>query len=134
MPVCSPRTRLTGKTRNKNSTKTKLYDIPNTYTETHVCKAKAVRHAGRLVGEKPYACIWLGSTVSPTLLNPPHSSDVKFGKELDEQDDNKQHILIRDLRPPFLDGKVVFTRQLDPINPVRDPTGDLATYVQLLTL
>lgn len=53
---------------------------------------------------------------------------MKFGKDLDEEDQGKQHILIRDLRPPFLDGKVVFTKQLEPINPVRDPTGDLAVY------
>jgi pre-mRNA-splicing factor ATP-dependent RNA helicase DHX38/PRP16 len=57
--------------------------------------------------------------------------DVKFGKDLDEEDEGKQHILIRDLRPPFLDGQVVFTKQLEPIDPVRDPTGDLATYDNL---
>ena len=36
------------------------------------------------------------------------------------------HILVRDLKPPFLDGKIVFTKQLEPVNPIRDPTSDMA--------
>ncbi|KAJ3212239.1 DEAH-box RNA helicase prp16, partial [Clydaea vesicula] len=53
-------------------------------------------------------------------------SQYRFGKELDEEEESRTHVLIRDLRPPFLDGKVVFTKQLDPINPVKDPTADMA--------
>lgn len=48
--------------------------------------------------------------------------------QLEEEDENRVHVLIRDIRPPFLDGKVVYTKQLEPVNPIRDPTSDLAVF------
>ena len=36
--------------------------------------------------------------------------------------------MVHDLKPPFLDGRTVFTKQLEPINPVRDPTSDMAIF------
>ncbi len=50
--------------------------------------------------------------------------------DLDFEDDtaNRIHILVHDLKPPFLDGRVAYTRQLDPISPIRDPTSDLAVF------
>jgi len=30
------------------------------------------------------------------------------------------------LKPPFLDGKVIFTKLVDPLNPVKDPTSDMS--------
>ncbi|WFC99409.1 RNA helicase [Malassezia yamatoensis] len=46
----------------------------------------------------------------------------------DEHEENRVHLMVHNLRPPFLDGKTVFTKQVAPVNPVRDPTGDLAIY------
>lgn len=34
--------------------------------------------------------------------------------------------LVRDLKPPFLDGRTVFTKQTEPIIPVKDPQSDMA--------
>jgi pre-mRNA-splicing factor ATP-dependent RNA helicase DHX38/PRP16 len=48
----------------------------------------------------------------------------------DEQEEERIHLLIRDLRPPFLDGKVVHTSQLETVQVVRDPTADLATVAR----
>lgn len=50
--------------------------------------------------------------------------------DLDFEDDSatRTHILVHDLKPPFLDGRVAYTRQLDPISPIRDPTSDLAVF------
>lgn len=31
-----------------------------------------------------------------------------------------------DTKPPFLDGRVVFTKQAEPIMPLKDPTSDMA--------
>ncbi|PWN44711.1 P-loop containing nucleoside triphosphate hydrolase protein [Ceraceosorus guamensis] len=47
---------------------------------------------------------------------------------MDDESESRVHLLVHDLRPPFLDGKTVFTRQLEPVNPVRDPTSDLAVF------
>lgn len=33
---------------------------------------------------------------------------------------------LTDTKPPFLDGRVVFTKQADPIMPIKDPTSDMA--------
>ncbi len=50
--------------------------------------------------------------------------------DLDFEDDSEAtvHVIVHELKPPFLDGTVVFTKQLEPINPVRDPTSDLAIF------
>lgn len=48
--------------------------------------------------------------------------------DFDDDQDSKVHVLVHDLKPPFLDGTVAYTKQLEPINPVRDPTSDLAIF------
>jgi pre-mRNA-splicing factor ATP-dependent RNA helicase DHX38/PRP16 len=51
--------------------------------------------------------------------------------EADFEDDNEAtriHILVHDLKPPFLDGKRVFTKQLDPVPAVRDNQSDMAVF------
>jgi pre-mRNA-splicing factor ATP-dependent RNA helicase DHX38/PRP16 len=49
-------------------------------------------------------------------------------QDFEDDQDSKVHVLIHDLKPPFLDGTIAYTRQLDPVNPVRDPTSDLAIF------
>jgi pre-mRNA-splicing factor ATP-dependent RNA helicase DHX38/PRP16 len=50
--------------------------------------------------------------------------------DLDFEDDSEStvHVMVHDLKPPFLDGRTVFTKQLEPINPIRDPTSDMAVF------
>lgn len=31
-----------------------------------------------------------------------------------------------DTKPPFLDGRVVYTKQAEPVMPIKDPTSDMA--------
>lgn len=52
------------------------------------------------------------------------------GVDMDFEDDqdSKVHVLVHDLKPPFLDGTIAYTKQLEPINPVRDGTSDLAVF------
>lgn len=47
---------------------------------------------------------------------------------LDDDEESRVHLLVHDLKPPFLDGKTAFTKQLEPINPIKDPTSDLAVF------
>ncbi|KAG8888201.1 DEAH-box RNA helicase prp16 [Tulasnella sp. 332] len=60
------------------------------------------------------------------------TSGVAQRKELDldfeDESETTVHVIVHDLKPPFLDGTQVFTTQLDPINPIRDPTSDLAVF------
>lgn len=50
--------------------------------------------------------------------------------DLDFEDDSEStvHVMVHDLKPPFLDGRTVYTKQLEPINPIRDPTSDMAVF------
>lgn len=44
----------------------------------------------------------------------------------DDEEGTRVHLLVHDLRPPFLDGRTIFTKQLEPISAVRDPQSDMA--------
>jgi len=43
-----------------------------------------------------------------------------------EEDEGKVQVLVHELKPPFLDGRVVFTTQTAMVSVVKDPTSDLA--------
>lgn len=49
---------------------------------------------------------------------------------INDDSEDRVHLLVHDLKPPFLNGKTVFTKQLEPVNPVRDPTSDLAMFAK----
>lgn len=46
----------------------------------------------------------------------------------DDDDGTRVHLLVHDLKPPFLDGRTVFTKQLEPVPAVRDPQSDMAVF------
>ena len=39
-------------------------------------------------------------------------------------------LLVHDVRPPFLDGRTAFTRQAEPVMPIKDPTSDMAVIAR----
>jgi len=51
---------------------------------------------------------------------------ASVGNDFDEGEDAKIHILVHDIKPPFLDGRLIFTKQQEAICPVKDPTADFA--------
>ncbi len=50
--------------------------------------------------------------------------------DFNQEEELRVHLLIRDLKPPFLDGKVIYTTQLECIKVVRDETSDLARFAR----
>ncbi|KAK0574070.1 hypothetical protein LWI29_017804 [Acer saccharum] len=46
--------------------------------------------------------------------------------EFDDEEERKVILLVHDTKPPFLDGRIVFTKQAEPIMPLKDPTSDMA--------
>ncbi|XP_050235507.1 pre-mRNA-splicing factor ATP-dependent RNA helicase DEAH7 isoform X2 [Mercurialis annua] len=46
--------------------------------------------------------------------------------EFDDEEERRVILLVHDTKPPFLDGRVVFTKQAEPIMPIKDPTSDMA--------
>ncbi|PAA60184.1 hypothetical protein BOX15_Mlig016491g18 [Macrostomum lignano] len=51
---------------------------------------------------------------------------TQLDEDLDDEIGARVHLLVRNIVPPFLDGRIVFTRQPEPVVPVRDPTSDMA--------
>ncbi|KAJ5498041.1 hypothetical protein N7453_007092 [Penicillium expansum] len=47
---------------------------------------------------------------------------------LEDEEATRVHLLVHDLKPPFLDGRTIFTKQLEPISAVRDPQSDMAVF------
>ncbi|KAH9947324.1 P-loop containing nucleoside triphosphate hydrolase protein [Amylocystis lapponica] len=48
--------------------------------------------------------------------------------DFEDESESSVHVIVHDLKPPFLDGRMVFTRQLEPVNPVRDAQSDMAVF------
>ncbi|KAI8624649.1 P-loop containing nucleoside triphosphate hydrolase protein [Xylariaceae sp. FL1651] len=46
----------------------------------------------------------------------------------DDTEGTRIHLLVHDLKPPFLDGRTVFTKQLEPVPAVRDYQSDMAVF------
>ncbi|KOS19747.1 Pre-mRNA-splicing factor ATP-dependent RNA helicase prp16 [Escovopsis weberi] len=48
--------------------------------------------------------------------------------DFDDEEATRVHLLVHDLRPPFLDGKTIFTKQLEPVPAIRDNQSDMAVF------
>ncbi|RDA85644.1 hypothetical protein CP532_3527 [Ophiocordyceps camponoti-leonardi (nom. inval.)] len=48
--------------------------------------------------------------------------------DFDDEEATRIHLLVHDLRPPFLDGRTIFTKQLEPVPAVRDYQSDMAVF------
>ncbi|XP_063535464.1 pre-mRNA-splicing factor ATP-dependent RNA helicase PRP16-like [Cydia strobilella] len=51
---------------------------------------------------------------------------VNFNSDMDEESVDRVHLLVHNIVPPFLDGRIIFTKQPEPVIPVKDPTSDMA--------
>ncbi|XP_064611896.1 LOW QUALITY PROTEIN: pre-mRNA-splicing factor ATP-dependent RNA helicase PRP16-like [Liolophura sinensis] len=49
-----------------------------------------------------------------------------YDEDFEEDNEARVHLLVHNIVPPFLDGRIVFTKQPEPVVPVRDPTSDMA--------
>uniref|UniRef100_A0A8C1Q360 Pre-mRNA-splicing factor ATP-dependent RNA helicase PRP16 n=1 Tax=Cyprinus carpio TaxID=7962 RepID=A0A8C1Q360_CYPCA len=51
---------------------------------------------------------------------------LEVDEDFEEDNATKVHLLVHNLVPPFLDGRIVFTKQPEPVIPVKDATSDMA--------
>lgn len=51
---------------------------------------------------------------------------INVNEDFDEEATERVHLLVHHIVPPFLDGRIVFTKQPEPVIPVKDPTSDMA--------
>ena len=50
--------------------------------------------------------------------------------DFQDEEETRVHLLVHDLRPPFLDGRHIFTKQQEPVPSVRDPQSDMAVFAR----
>ena len=60
------------------------------------------------------------------MLQSGHSKQGAVDLDFEEENEARVHLLVHDLRPPFLDGKQQFTARKDNVSAVLDPQSDLA--------
>ena len=60
------------------------------------------------------------------------SGVVRAKERLDADFDSDCRVLliVHDTRPPFLDGRILFTKQVELVLPVKDPTSDMAVVAR----
>ncbi|XP_041375783.1 pre-mRNA-splicing factor ATP-dependent RNA helicase PRP16-like [Gigantopelta aegis] len=51
---------------------------------------------------------------------------TNFDEDFEEDNVARVHLLVLNIVPPFLDGRIVFTKQPEPVIPLKDPTSDMA--------
>nr|XP_027203438.1 pre-mRNA-splicing factor ATP-dependent RNA helicase PRP16-like [Dermatophagoides pteronyssinus] len=51
---------------------------------------------------------------------------INENQDDDENIEGRVHLMVHNIVPPFLDGRIVFTKQPEPVIPVKDPTSDFA--------
>ena len=48
-----------------------------------------------------------------------------FDEDFDEENEARVHLLIHNIVPPFLDGRIVFTKQPEPVVPIKVGTQNV---------
>ncbi|WAR11542.1 PRP16-like protein, partial [Mya arenaria] len=51
---------------------------------------------------------------------------LNYDEDFEDESEARVHLLVHNIVPPFLDGRIVFTKQPEPVVPVKDPTSDMA--------
>lgn len=51
---------------------------------------------------------------------------LEVDDDFDDEQEARVHLLVHNIVPPFLDGRIVFTKQPEPVIPVKDSTSDMA--------
>lgn len=53
-------------------------------------------------------------------------TQLEVDTDFDDDQEARVKLLVHNTKPPFLDGRIVFTKQQEPVMTVKDPTSDLA--------
>ncbi|KAJ6248878.1 pre-mRNA-splicing factor atp-dependent RNA helicase prp16 [Anaeramoeba flamelloides] len=58
------------------------------------------------------------------------NSEQSNEDNLREESGPKIRLMVHDLKPPFLDGRVIFTKQLEPVSVVKDRNSDMVKFAK----
>ena len=101
-----------------------------TFEESQLAEEKKVKSIGRFMSQK---AVQKQKDVDAWETNRMLTSGVAQrrdtgGNFADDEGGVRVHLLVHSLRPPFLDGKTIFTKQLDPVPAVKDYQSDMAVF------
>ena len=88
-------------------------------------KRRKIAHEARMTERGREADKWEENRLLVSGLAQRKTSDQDLD---DDEEATRVHLLVHDIKPPFLDGRRIFTRQIDPVSPVRDPQSDMAVF------
>lgn len=88
-------------------------------------KKNSTRMNARAVQKQKDVDAWEANRMLTSGVAQRRDRNVDFD---DDEEGTRVHLLVHDLRPPFLDGRTVFTKQLEPVPAVRDPQSDMAVF------
>lgn len=60
------------------------------------------------------------------MRNSGYSKQGAVDLDFEEENESRVHLLVHDLRPPFLDGQQMFSARKEPVSAVLDPQSDIA--------
>ena len=66
--------------------------------------------------------VFLPFLPKPTIdrcVNLSPSLRTDFDEDFDEVSEAKVHLIVQNIIPPFLDGRIVFTKQQEPVVPIK---------------
>ena len=52
------------------------------------------------------------------------------GDDDDDDQELRTSVVVHDMKPPFLDGRVIYSKQSEPVMPIKDPTSDMAIFAK----
>jgi len=55
---------------------------------------------------------------------------TEIDMDFDDNQEARIHLLVIDLKPPFLDGNIIYTKQLEAVQPIKDPSSDMAVVAR----
>lgn len=88
-------------------------------------KKKNSRASARAIQKQKDVDAWETNRMLQSGVAQRRTFDSDFA---DDEEGTRVHILVHDLKPPFLTGKKVFTKQVEPVSAVRDPQSDMAVF------
>lgn len=88
-------------------------------------KKKGSRVSAKAVQKQRDVDAWESNRVLASGVAQRRDHEVDFE---DDEEATRVHLLVHDIKPPFLDGRKIFTKQLDPVSAVRDPQSDMAIF------
>ena len=88
-------------------------------------KRRKVAHEAHILQRQRDTDTWEENRIIASGLAQRRAREHDFD---DDEQATRVDLLVHDIKPPFLDGRKIFTKQLEPVSAVLDPQSDMAVF------